>query len=188
MQVCLFSDSLFNLADKVLNFARVLFSSAVSFKAGVVGKFAGLLLDCAFDLVNLACSLIARAQFHSDIPLCSMVRFNRLRFIEISLRLEGPRPGETRLGRLPCRMQILLSTSMQRSDYCRLVGIARRATHRRATKSRLGCGGGAKKMRRMGIPGQRRAVHGVSETKCGGLRSIVSHISKSRSGAPDGIN
>src|ERR1035437_5036958 len=70
---CLFSDSLFNLADKVLQFARVLFSSAVGFEVGVVGKLAGLLLDCAFDFVNLACCLVARAQFHREVPLCSMV-------------------------------------------------------------------------------------------------------------------
>src|ERR1039458_1197902 len=112
MQVCLFSDSLFNLADNVLNFARVLFSSAVGFKAGVVGKLAGLLLDCAFDFVNLACCLIARAQFHGEVLLCSMVGFNRLRSIEISLRLEDPRPGKILLGRFPCLMRSLLSTSL----------------------------------------------------------------------------
>src|ERR1039457_3008359 len=115
MQVCLFSDSLFNLADNVLNFARVLFSSAVGFKAGVVGKLAGLLLDCAFDFVNLACCLVARAQFHRGVPLCSMVGFNELRSIEISLRLECPRPDIKLFEKFSCRVRSLLSTSIQRS-------------------------------------------------------------------------
>ena len=88
MRICLFSGGLFDLADKVLNFARVLFSSAVRFKAGVVGEFAGLLLDCALDFVNLACCLIAGAEFHGEFPLSSMAGFNRWRSIEISLRLE----------------------------------------------------------------------------------------------------
>jgi hypothetical protein len=49
----LFPGSLLNLADKVLNLARILFSSALIFQAGTSGKLASLLLDCAFDFVKL---------------------------------------------------------------------------------------------------------------------------------------
>src|ERR1017187_1429679 len=58
------SDSLFNLADNLLNFSDILFSSAISFQVGVLGNLAGLLLDCAFDFMKLACCLIVRAGFH----------------------------------------------------------------------------------------------------------------------------
>ena len=75
MRVRLFSDSLFNLADSLLNFPDILFSSAISFQVGVLGKLAGLLLDCAFDFVKLACCLIVRAGFHRDSLLCLVVGF-----------------------------------------------------------------------------------------------------------------
>jgi hypothetical protein len=35
-----------------LNFSGILFSSAISFQVGVLGKLAGILLDCAFDFVK----------------------------------------------------------------------------------------------------------------------------------------
>ena len=70
MLVRLFSDSLFNLADSLLNFSGIIFSLAVSRQVRVAGKFAGLLLDCAFDFVKLACCLIVRAGFHHDSLLC----------------------------------------------------------------------------------------------------------------------
>src|ERR1022692_202712 len=76
MLVRLFSDSLFNLADSLLNFPGILFSSAVSFQVGVFGKLARLLLDCAFDFVEIACCLIVRAGFHHDSLLCLVVGFN----------------------------------------------------------------------------------------------------------------
>ena len=71
MLIRLFSDSLFNLADNFLNFSVILFSSAVSFQVGVLGKLAGVLLDCAFDFVKRACCLIVRARF---IMILSSVR------------------------------------------------------------------------------------------------------------------
>ena len=43
MLIRLCSDSLFNLADDVLNFSGILFSSAISFKVGVLRELAGLL-------------------------------------------------------------------------------------------------------------------------------------------------
>jgi hypothetical protein len=70
MLIRLCSDSLFNLADNLLNFSGILFSSAISFQVGVLGNLAGLLLDCAFDFVKLACCLIVRAGFHYDFLLC----------------------------------------------------------------------------------------------------------------------
>ena len=70
MLVRLFSDSLFNLADNFLNFSGILFSSAVNFQVWVFGKLARLLLDCAFDFVEIACCLIVRAGFHHDSLLC----------------------------------------------------------------------------------------------------------------------
>ena len=70
MVVRLLSNSLFNLADNVLHFSGILFSLAVSRQVGVVGMFAGLLSDCAFELVKLACCLIFRAQFRHDSLLC----------------------------------------------------------------------------------------------------------------------
>src|ERR1039457_822803 len=70
ISICLCSDSLFNLADSLLNFSGILFSSDISFQVGVLGKLAGLLLDCAFDFVKLACCLIVRARFHHDSLLC----------------------------------------------------------------------------------------------------------------------
>jgi len=51
MLIRLFSDSLFNLADKTLNFASVFLSSAIGLQVWAAGKFASLLLDCAFDFV-----------------------------------------------------------------------------------------------------------------------------------------
>ena len=94
MLIRLCSDSLFNLADNFLNFSGILFSSAISFQVGVLGKLAGLLLDCAFDFVKLACCLIVRARFHHDSLLCLVVGFNLWRPIESSLRLERLRPGK----------------------------------------------------------------------------------------------
>ena len=76
MLVRLFSDSLFNLADNFLNFSGILFSSAISFQVGVFGKLARLLLDCAFDFVEIACCLIVRAGFHHDSLLLLVVGFN----------------------------------------------------------------------------------------------------------------
>src|SRR5664280_1291718 len=94
MLIRLFSDSLFNLADKALNFASVFLSSTISLQVGVAGKFAGLLPDCAFDFVKLACCLIVRARFHHGSLLCLVVGFNLWRPIESSLRLECLRPGK----------------------------------------------------------------------------------------------
>jgi hypothetical protein len=48
----LLSNSLFNLAYKVLNFSGVPFSITISFQVGVLRELAGLMLDCAFDFVN----------------------------------------------------------------------------------------------------------------------------------------
>jgi hypothetical protein len=67
----LLSHSLFNLADNVLHFPGILFSFAISRQVGIAGKFAGLLFDCAFDFVKLACCLILRARFHHDSLLCA---------------------------------------------------------------------------------------------------------------------
>ena len=50
MLIRLFSDSLFNLADKVLNFASIFLSSAIGLQVGAAGEFAGLLLDCALEM------------------------------------------------------------------------------------------------------------------------------------------
>src|ERR1039458_8653833 len=104
MLIRLCSDSLFNLADSLLNFSGILFSSAISFQVGVLGKFAGLLLDCAFDFVKLACCLIVRAGFHYDSLLCLVVGFCWLRSIESSLRLQCLDLVESSLGKLPCPM------------------------------------------------------------------------------------
>ena len=76
MLIRLCSESLFNLADNLLNFSGILFSSAISFPVGVLGNLAGLLLDCAFDFVEIACCLIVRAGFHHDSLLCYVVGFN----------------------------------------------------------------------------------------------------------------
>jgi len=44
MLIRLFPDSLFDLADPVLNFAGILFGPALSFQVGVLGKLATFLL------------------------------------------------------------------------------------------------------------------------------------------------
>src|ERR1035437_1358206 len=75
MLIRLCSDSLFKLADSLLNFSGILFSSAISFQVGLLGKLAGLLLDCAFDFVKLACCLIFGAGFHHDYLLGLVVGF-----------------------------------------------------------------------------------------------------------------
>src|ERR1035438_10821462 len=100
MLIRLCSDSLFNLADSLLNFSGILFSLAISRQVGVRGKLAGLLLDCAFDFVEIACCLIVRAGFHHDSLLWSVVGFNLLRSIESSLRLQCQRLGRDPLGKL----------------------------------------------------------------------------------------
>src|SRR5664279_2514327 len=98
MLIRLFSDSLFNLADKALNFASVFLSSTISLQVGVAGKFAGLLPDCAFDFVKLACCLIVRARFHHGSLLCSVVVFDSLTSVDGSLRLDCLRPGKALFG------------------------------------------------------------------------------------------
>src|ERR1019366_1394456 len=80
-------------SDSLFNFSGILFSSAISFQVGVLGKLAGLLLDCALDFVKLACCLIVRARFHHDSLLCSVVAFGSLKFVNVSLRLACLRPG-----------------------------------------------------------------------------------------------
>jgi hypothetical protein len=52
MLIRLCPDSLFNLADSLLNFSGILFSLAVSRQVRVAGKFAGLLLDCALSVCD----------------------------------------------------------------------------------------------------------------------------------------
>src|ERR1039458_6698272 len=83
----LFADSLFNLADKALNFASISLSSAIGLQVGVAGKCAGLLPDCAFDFVKLACCLIVRARFHHGSLLCWVVAFGSLRSVNGSSAL-----------------------------------------------------------------------------------------------------
>jgi hypothetical protein len=73
MLIRLFADSLFDLANPVLNFAGILFSSAISFQVGFVGKLADFLLDCSFDFVELACGFIVRARFHHEFLLYSQL-------------------------------------------------------------------------------------------------------------------
>ena len=58
MLIRLFPDSLFDMANPVLNLAGILFSSAISFQVRVLGKLADGLLDCPFDFVEFACCLI----------------------------------------------------------------------------------------------------------------------------------
>src|SRR5271166_2736118 len=69
MLIRLLSDGLFNLADPVLNFAGILFSPALGFQVGVLGKLADFLLDCSFGFAKLACCLIVRARFHHEFLL-----------------------------------------------------------------------------------------------------------------------
>ena len=97
----LFSDSLFNLADKALNFASIFLSSAIGLQVGAAGKFAGLLPDCAFDFVKLACCLIVRARFHNDSLLCSVVVFDSLRSVDGSSALTVC-DQVARFGKFPC--------------------------------------------------------------------------------------
>src|ERR1019366_3776845 len=113
MLIRLFSDSLFNLADKALNFASVLLSSAIGLQVGAAGKFAGLLLDCAFDFVELACCLIVCARFHHDSLFCSVVAFDSLRSVDGSLRLDCLRPGGPLWGSFLPPMQSLVSISIE---------------------------------------------------------------------------
>ena len=100
MLIRLCSDSLFNLADSLLNFSGILFSSAISFQVGVLGKLAGLLLDCAFDFVKLACCLIVRAGFHYDSLLCSVVVVDSLKSMDGYLHLDYLRPGKAFIGEI----------------------------------------------------------------------------------------
>src|ERR1035438_4997564 len=88
----LFSDSLFNLADKTLNFASIFLSSAIGLQVGATGKFAGLLLDCAFDFVELACCLIVCARFHHGSLLCWVVAFGSLRSVNGMRDVRRSRP------------------------------------------------------------------------------------------------
>src|ERR1017187_6820849 len=113
MLVRLFSDILFNLADNFLNFSVILFGSAVIFQVGVSSKLARLLLDCAFDFVEIACCLIVRARFHHDSFLCSAVGFNQLRFIESPLPVECLRTSKILVWEVSLPMLTLLSTSIQ---------------------------------------------------------------------------
>src|ERR1017187_990519 len=94
----LFSDGLFNLADKALNFACVFLDSAISFQVGTASKVACLLLNCAFDFVELACCLIVCARFHHGSLLCSVVAFDSSRSVDGSLRLDCLRPGKAIFG------------------------------------------------------------------------------------------
>jgi hypothetical protein len=99
MAMRLLSDSLLNLADNVLYFSGILFSSAVSLQVGVAGKFAGLLPDCAFDFVKLARCLIFCARFHHDSLLCSVVVVDSLRCIEGYSHRDCPRLGKALFGK-----------------------------------------------------------------------------------------
>ena len=76
MLIRLFSDSLFNLAAPVMNFACILFGSAISFQIKVLGKLADFLFDCSFNFVELACCFIVRARFHQEFLLCSVIGSN----------------------------------------------------------------------------------------------------------------
>jgi len=71
--ICLISNNLLNLADNFLDFSGILLIPAVSLQVRISGKFAGLLPDCAFDFVQLACGLIVRALFHFDSRLIRWV-------------------------------------------------------------------------------------------------------------------
>jgi len=94
----LLSDSLFNLADDVLNFSCVLFSNAISFQVGVVRELASLLLDCAFDFVKVTGCLIFCARFHRDSLLCSVVVVDSLKSMGGYSHLDCLRPGKTLFG------------------------------------------------------------------------------------------
>ena len=112
----LLSNSLFNLTDGVLNFSCVLFSNAISFQVGVLRDLAGLLLDCAFDFVKVACCLIFCARFHRDSLLCSVIVVDSLKSMGGCSHLECLRPGKTLLVKYPCPVQNLALTSIGRSD------------------------------------------------------------------------
>src|SRR5208337_5042747 len=79
MLIRLLPDGFFNRADPVLNFAGVLFSSAISFQIGVLGKLANLLLHSAFDFVELACCFVVRARFHHVFLLMFLSWFQVMR-------------------------------------------------------------------------------------------------------------
>ena len=133
----LFSDSLFNLADKALNFASVFLSSAIGLQVGAAGKFAGLLLDCAFDFVELACCLIVCARFHFSPLLGGCFRFVEVR--ERLLRFDCLRPGgplwEVSLPDIePCIDQYRMMR------FRMLVEIAHPDVRRRVAGSRVGRG------------------------------------------------
>src|ERR1039457_1737536 len=98
MVMRLLSYSLFNLANNVLDFSGILFSSAISLQVRVAGKFAGLLLDYAFDFVEFAGCFIFCAWFHHDSLLCSVVAFGSLKSVDVSLHLDCLRPGMALFG------------------------------------------------------------------------------------------
>ena len=81
------SNGFFNLADGVLDFSGILFSSAISLQIGVLRDLAGRLPDYAFDFVKLACCLIVCARFHHDSLFCSVVAFNSLRSKDVPCTL-----------------------------------------------------------------------------------------------------
>src|ERR1019366_3746522 len=116
MLIRLCSDSLFNLADSLLNFSGILFCSAISCQVGVLGKLAGLLLDCAFDFVKLACCLIVRAGFHRGSLLCSVVVVDSLKSMDGYSHLDCLRPGKPLFGEVSLPIQNLVLTSIGLSD------------------------------------------------------------------------
>jgi hypothetical protein len=77
MLICLIPDSLFNLADKALNFSGGFLSFTFIFQVGIPGQFSGLLLDRAFDFMDLARRLIVRAWFHGEVLLRSVAGTNQ---------------------------------------------------------------------------------------------------------------
>src|ERR1019366_8752526 len=87
----LFSDSLFNLADKVLNFASIFLNSALGLQVGAAGKFAGLLLRGACLLSYRLCSV--SLWFSPLFGDC-------FRFVEVGGRLLAPGLPVTRYGTL----------------------------------------------------------------------------------------
>jgi hypothetical protein len=137
MLVRLFSDSLFNLADSFLNFSVILFSSAVNFQVGVSGKLTRLLLDCAFDFVEIACCLIIRARFHNDSLLCSGVDFNCWKFIESRSRFDVCDPVKSSVSKVSLPILSLLWGSIQQSGCRKLLAIAHRAVRKQPARSSL---------------------------------------------------
>src|ERR1700722_4522242 len=60
----LFAEGFLRMADSDLNLPGYLFGHAFAFQVGIVGHLAGLFLDLALYLVNLADDLILNAWLH----------------------------------------------------------------------------------------------------------------------------